>query len=405
MSLTRETTLAFRALKRTAVVLMLVRYLDKPVGEGEIAAILDMDPKTARAHLRSLASLGLLTRLQFHRGYQLTHAGRQMALPMEGSESCLDPVLLAEGDPVDFPESSGDSLPEEPLCFDFPVGEAVDLDPTCTAQDSVGGTLSPVGPSEPGHPFPHDSGDFPGSLIINTKVKDSMNESINNNNYKHHPVKKPVSSELPLEKHPVHQMVVRFLGEHGILINDRTRRLLGKITCDDILSVANNLESQGMLKETGLFVVCLEQRVAQGLANWQEVYGPPAMEPETLDESWDPDEIDYSPAEAVQDPGDFFDFDGPPEIEQAWCAAVEQVCGELSQVTFKTWLAPAIPLAWEAEKELLTVGVVNSYARDWLDKKAKGLLLPYLVGILKSRVVQIEFVVIDTYLNGVRTDS
>ena len=229
-----------------------------------------------------------------------------------------------------------------------------------------------------------------------------MNESINNN-YQDHPGKKPVSRELPPEKQPIHQMVVRFLGEHGIFINDRTRRLLGKITCDDILSVANSLESQGKLKETGLFVHCLEYRVAQGLANWQEVYGTPSMEPETLDACWGPDEIDDSHSEAVQDPGDFLDFDGPPEIEQAWFAAVEQVRGKLLQGAFDTWLAPAIPLSWEAEKGVLTVGVVNSYARDWLDKKVKALLQPYLAGILKSGKVQIEFVVMNEYLNGTRT--
>jgi hypothetical protein len=244
-------------------------------------------------------------------------------------------------------------------------------------------------PSEPGQPRPLHPGDFPGSLNIKIKDQESIDE-INNNN-SDHPGKKPASSELPPEKQPIHQIVVRSLAEYGILINDRTRRLLGKITCDDIMSVANDLEAQGKLKETGLFVIHLEQRVTQGLANWQAVYGPPSVEFNPLEAYWQPDESEYSRREAVTHPVDLTDFEGPTEIGEAWCAAVEQARGELPMVAFDTWLAPARPLAWDAERETLTVGVVNSYARDYLDEQVKDILLPYLAGVLNSRRVWLVF--------------
>jgi hypothetical protein len=49
----------FRSLKKTAIVLMVLFRLDKPVGEGEIAGILEMDRGTIRIYLRSSARIFL----------------------------------------------------------------------------------------------------------------------------------------------------------------------------------------------------------------------------------------------------------------------------------------------------------------------------------------------------------
>jgi hypothetical protein len=70
----------FRCLKKTAIVLMLLFRLDKPVGESEIAEILDLHPETTRIYLRSLAGLGLVTRTHRYHGWTLTAGGRQMIL-------------------------------------------------------------------------------------------------------------------------------------------------------------------------------------------------------------------------------------------------------------------------------------------------------------------------------------
>jgi predicted transcriptional regulator len=70
----------FRCLKKTAILVMLLFRLDKPVGETEIASILDMYPTTVRTYLRSLARLGVVTRTHRHNGWTLTAGGRQMIL-------------------------------------------------------------------------------------------------------------------------------------------------------------------------------------------------------------------------------------------------------------------------------------------------------------------------------------
>jgi DNA-binding MarR family transcriptional regulator len=74
----------FRRLKKTAIVLMLLFRLDKPVGESEIAEILDLHPETMRIYLRSLAGLGLVTRTHRYHGWTLTVGGRQMILGETG---------------------------------------------------------------------------------------------------------------------------------------------------------------------------------------------------------------------------------------------------------------------------------------------------------------------------------
>jgi predicted transcriptional regulator len=77
----------FRCLKKTVILLMLLFRLDKPVGESEIANILDMYPTTVRTHLRSLARLGVVTRTHRYNGWTLTAGGRQMILGASTDET------------------------------------------------------------------------------------------------------------------------------------------------------------------------------------------------------------------------------------------------------------------------------------------------------------------------------
>src|SRR3972149_146311 len=71
---------SFRSLKRTAIVLLLLFRLDRPVGSNELAAILDIDRKTASGYLKSLAMRQLITRTHRYDGYILTQGGRQLIL-------------------------------------------------------------------------------------------------------------------------------------------------------------------------------------------------------------------------------------------------------------------------------------------------------------------------------------
>lgn len=67
-----------RLLKRTAIVYLLLRYLDQPAGEVEVARILEINRGTARKYLRALTDIGLVTRAHYRDGYTITNKGRQM---------------------------------------------------------------------------------------------------------------------------------------------------------------------------------------------------------------------------------------------------------------------------------------------------------------------------------------
>ena len=76
--------LLFRALKKTAVLVLLMLRIDpRPAGRDLVAGVLDLSPKTAAEYLESLTYLGLATRTAYHGGYMLTTLGHQLALSIE----------------------------------------------------------------------------------------------------------------------------------------------------------------------------------------------------------------------------------------------------------------------------------------------------------------------------------
>ena len=74
----------FRALSKTATVLLVIFRLDRtgktPVTRNQIAALLDISRPTAGEYLESLCYQGLLTRTGFHTGYTLSTYGRQLLI-------------------------------------------------------------------------------------------------------------------------------------------------------------------------------------------------------------------------------------------------------------------------------------------------------------------------------------
>lgn len=74
----------FRALSKTATVLLVIFRLDRtgktPVTRNQIAALLDISRPTAGEYLESLCYQGLLTRTGFHTGYALSTYGRQLLI-------------------------------------------------------------------------------------------------------------------------------------------------------------------------------------------------------------------------------------------------------------------------------------------------------------------------------------
>ncbi|RJO64981.1 MAG: hypothetical protein C4540_02495 [Candidatus Omnitrophota bacterium] len=129
--LSQSETDLYRSLKKTAIVLMLMIRLDKPVGQGELAAILDIDPRTAERHLRSLAQRQLITRTHIQAGYILTQTGRQLVLGVEDL-----PPVQAPFQPVLPPQAEApraQNVPDEicTKCTDLNLQNA-DLSTKCT---------------------------------------------------------------------------------------------------------------------------------------------------------------------------------------------------------------------------------------------------------------------------------
>jgi hypothetical protein len=73
--------LTLRGVRRTAPVLLLFLQIDQPVKGYQVAAILDIDQKTARQHLLSLVELGFLIQHADRDEFELSPAGREIFLP------------------------------------------------------------------------------------------------------------------------------------------------------------------------------------------------------------------------------------------------------------------------------------------------------------------------------------
>lgn len=75
----------FRSLKKCAIVLLLMRWAGRPLGEAEVAAILDSSRTTVRVQLKSLAALGYARRVRFHDGFELTELGKGLFTGQAGN--------------------------------------------------------------------------------------------------------------------------------------------------------------------------------------------------------------------------------------------------------------------------------------------------------------------------------
>jgi len=69
-----------RSLKKTAIVLLLMLRLDRPISRNQIAAILDIHVQTARDYLRQLSAANIVAHT--NQGWILTQAGSQWVLPI-----------------------------------------------------------------------------------------------------------------------------------------------------------------------------------------------------------------------------------------------------------------------------------------------------------------------------------
>ena len=76
--------------------------------------------------------------------------------------------------------------------------------------------------------------------------------------------------------------------------------------------------------------------------------------------------------------------------EQAWQSVLGQLQMEMPRASFDTWVRDTRPVSYE--KGVLTVGVHNAYARDWLESRLASTVSHLLIEILNSNV-SVDFVV------------
>jgi chromosomal replication initiator protein len=76
--------------------------------------------------------------------------------------------------------------------------------------------------------------------------------------------------------------------------------------------------------------------------------------------------------------------------EQAWQSVLGQLQMEMPRASFDTWVRDTKPMLYA--NGLLTVGVRNAYARDWLESRLASTVSRLLIGIMNSNVA-VNFVV------------
>ncbi len=81
------------------------------------------------------------------------------------------------------------------------------------------------------------------------------------------------------------------------------------------------------------------------------------------------------------------------DANQAWQTVLGQLEMEMPRASYDTWVRDTNPMSYE--DGLLTVGVRNAYARDWLESRLATTVSKLLIGVMNRRV-DVDFVVSQT---------
>ncbi len=78
------------------------------------------------------------------------------------------------------------------------------------------------------------------------------------------------------------------------------------------------------------------------------------------------------------------------DANQAWQTVLGQLQMEMPRASYDTWVRDTRPMSYE--DGLLTIGVRNAYARDWLESRLASTVSRLLIGIM-NRTVDVDFIV------------
>ena len=81
------------------------------------------------------------------------------------------------------------------------------------------------------------------------------------------------------------------------------------------------------------------------------------------------------------------------DIQQAWQTVLDQLQMEMPRASFDSWVRDTRAISYD--DGLLTIGVRNAYARDWLESRLASTVSRLLIGIMNRRV-DVEFMVAQT---------
>lgn len=87
--------------------------------------------------------------------------------------------------------------------------------------------------------------------------------------------------------------------------------------------------------------------------------------------------------------------------EQAWQSVLAQLQMDMPRASYDTWVRDTRPMAYD--NGLITIGVRNAYARDWLESRLATTVNRLLIDILNSNVA-VKFIVTQTDENASTTD-
>jgi hypothetical protein len=117
--LTSEQVLFLRSIKKTAVVLLVMGWLDQPVTAAQLSEILEISNNAARAYLRGLVRLGLVRHQPRDCSYALVSTAGELFFYLDDRKIC-DPsssikrLINLDSEPSETEESTGGR--KKPAC-------------------------------------------------------------------------------------------------------------------------------------------------------------------------------------------------------------------------------------------------------------------------------------------------
>jgi chromosomal replication initiator protein len=88
--------------------------------------------------------------------------------------------------------------------------------------------------------------------------------------------------------------------------------------------------------------------------------------------------------------------------EQVWNIVLAQLQMEMPRASYDTWVRDTRPISYD--NSLITIGVRNVYARDWLESRLANTVSRMLIGIVNTNVA-VSFVVTQSEENDSQADS